>query len=675
LKKYTNYILMASILVFIISLVGFFSLGAVPPQIQQEKTLVSYSQNSQFSYDIYLTPSHLYGPVPQATMPDAQYPAAVTGMIDFTYQFSPAVKTSSTSASIEAVLENPALWQKVVSLVPQTHTQGDLSLSFSLNPDQIGTLFDQIEKETGIAGSPRSLTLKADLSVDGKKSSQVLAINLDKNIIHISSNLQQINEAGKGEFAYVVKRKIVPPPPAPEIPPVHYPVEIVKSLDFTFGFTSEKAVIGKAAVDAVIENPGLWQKSVPLAASVNYDGGLLSKFNLDIESLQTQFDDIEKETKINTPVRLITIKVSIVTDQVTVVQVLPITIERYVLSIPGELNLRGDIGTGVFKYIVNLKENRIYPDQTLLPPIPPAPATITGPSYETSSGSRPVPPIATPGILETGQTPFIKLLDSMNATFSYRFKSDPTVNDLNTDVEIIAILESPDSWTKQFPLVKTSKTGNFNLTFPVDIACYAELLETIRSETGVSADSYNIMIIANLHTVGQSPYGHIDERSSPTLKGVIKSGALRWDKETAFNKAGSIKTIVLLPNPARYLGMSPGNARTVAAVLMVVFLLSSGFWLFLYVRFRSANLKAPETEITRIKRKFSQRIIEVRDENSADPGNVIIMDSIKDLLKTSDELGKPVICLNNNGHSSFYVLDGINRYQYNPGGSDQRKLS
>jgi hypothetical protein len=198
----------------------------------------------------------------------------------------------------------------------------------------------------------------------------------------------------------------------------------------------------------------------------------------------------------------------------------------------------------------------------------------------------------------------------------------------------------------------------------VDIAGYADLLELIRNETGVSPESYNISLAANLHTTGQTAYGKINETFSPALKGTIKGNILTWDKEVTASQSGGIKTTALVDNPAGYLGMSRGAA----GVLLILFLLvTAGLAIFsglLVWRYHPVRTDPEEKLIRQIRKKYGQRIIETGGDGSPAVGNTIKIDNIDDLFKAADELGKPVLLANSNGHGVFSVLDGNARYQY-----------
>ncbi|GAI54318.1 unnamed protein product, partial [marine sediment metagenome] len=189
--------------------------------------------------------------------------------------------------------------------------------------------------------------------------------------------------------------------------------------------------------------------------------------------------------------------------------------------------------TGEFDYSVHLKENSLFDTETLKPPppvIPPPPPT-----------PPPPPPPKTVGAGEL--LLFSKLVDSMDATFNYKFKCDQPVTELTEEVTIIAILENPEVWSKTFVLVPhTKKSGGFSVSFPLDINHFTEMLEAIRSETGVPAESYNLTIKADVHTTAQTDFGPIDEVFSQTLSSALGKGTLEWNEELIQSKPVSITT-------------------------------------------------------------------------------------------------------------------------------------
>jgi len=644
----------------VLSVAALIGASATPGKAKQNAALVSYTQTGRFSYTMYLKPSYLYGPTPEPTLSNPQYPLAAVGNIDFTFAFSPASPGWSGSASVEALLENPGIWQKTIALVPQSAVAGDFSLQFTLNPDQMNAIFDEIEKETGISASPRSLTLNVAIDSDSGSSLASLPMKLDKDMIEISSDLAEKLPLGNGSFNYQVDRKTA------DLPDASYPIEIVSGLSFSFNFAPAAPAAVTGEIDEVLEDPGIWQKSVTLVPATASSGTVSLSSVLDLVAVQKQFDDIDAETKLTTSPRLVTLRAKVVSGNDTFVQDLPLTIDKEVLDVPGQLALTLPEGSGKFSYSVNLKPNDLYSSSTLQPQ--PAPTSTAGDAgYEINLKPLQAPATTEETSLPAGQPAFVKLLDRMDLAFSYDFKSDQPVTNESTDVQITADLEAPQSWSKQLSLLHTTKTGSFTLSVPIDISGYSDLLDSIQKETGVSPDSVDISIVANLHTTGQTLYGPIDQTFAPTLKGAIKDNVLEWDKDLTTTQPGAISGPVTATKAPTFLGMAAGTAKGVAAFFMVVFILGFGLLLVLYMRPLQAALSPVEHEVLQIKKKYGARVVEGTGGSSPWGNNVVAVASFEDLIKVADELAKPVVHqgpADRYSPHTYYIMDGNNRYQY-----------
>ena len=202
-----KYYLIAGLVLTLLAVASFLIAGSIPSTITSETDLVKYNQTGKFAYLINLKPSYLYGPTPQSPIPDPRYPLAAVGTIDFTYSFKPAVN-SPQSTYVEAVLENPGIWQKRVALLPETNSTGDFTRSFSVDPNRMNALFDGIEKETGIKATPRGMRIDVVTQSANGLIVQSLPLTLDANLIKISSNLNQTLPEGNGKFNYTLNRKI-----------------------------------------------------------------------------------------------------------------------------------------------------------------------------------------------------------------------------------------------------------------------------------------------------------------------------------------------------------------------------------------------------------------------------------------------------------------------------------
>lgn len=464
-----------------------------------------------------------------------------------------------------------------------------------------------------------------------------------------------------GRFDYLIHLKPsylfgpepVEPPPLPPNP--QYPTAIINSINMSFTYQPASELPQQVEVAAILENPDIWQKKITLVPAKTRTGGFTIDFPLDLEGINKLFDTIDDEIKISSFSRNVTIVATVDSGTEMFSQSLPIKLGKTIIEVDSNLTQAQGRSLGKFDYSINLKENSLYDSKTLKPP---AVTPFTPPSSSET--------------LKPGQVVFSNLVDKMDATFYYQFKTDKPVNNITSDVELTVILnatgsEDTEFWSKKLPLLNIKKSGDFNVSFPVDVVGYFELLDTIRKETGASAESNNITISVTVHTVAETPFGLIDESFTQALKGGIKGSVLEWDKELAKTQPSSIITSPMVPNPNKFLGLSVNVARNLSLALLFIFgffLLFSVVWYFM---FKPEGVSQIERETLQVKKKYRERMAEATNQTPALGEKTISLGSIEDLIKVADELGKPVIHqpprISEERHA-YYVFDGATRYQY-----------
>jgi hypothetical protein len=233
-------------------------------------------------------------------------------------------------------------------------------------------------------------------------------------------------------------------------------------LAFGYNFScsqSLSSVTNKVVVSAIAENPGMWQKEIPILEETHGGQEFKVDFPLDIESLESVVDDIEGEILVSTAQSQFVIRAAVHTTAVTTLgqiveddfsHEITLTVQRYTLKLEGDLE-RSDAGIedgisyredGRFDYEVYLKPNQLYETDVLRSEASPAAA----------------PPSLAP--LGPGLTYFPRIVDSIEASFSYQFLSDKPAANLVEEVEITAVLEHPGMWSKSFTLVpRTGYSG------------------------------------------------------------------------------------------------------------------------------------------------------------------------------------------------------------------------
>jgi hypothetical protein len=434
-------------------------------------------------------------------------------------------------------------------------------------------------------------------------------------------------------------------------------------LAFGYNFScsqSLSSVTNKIVVSAIAENPGMWQKEIPILEETHGGREFSVEFPLDIESLESVVADIAEETQVSAGQRQFVIRAAVhttaETDSGQIVEddfshEITLAIQRSTLKLEGSLE-RSDTGIedgtsysekGRFDYEVYLKPNSLYETDVLRSEAPTA-ATPSSP----------------PQTLGPGLVYFPRIVDSIEASFSYQFLSDKPVANLVEEVEITAVLEHPGMWSKSFTLVpKTSNRGPFAVDFPVDIEAFSTIASTLRSEIGLAVMSYGLTIEAAVHTTGDTESGHIDEVFTHSLKGELGTTTFTMTGNLNRQQPGALVENRMVPVPSTWVF----RILSVAGLVLVVFAL-----LFVLRNSREAQavaLSQMEEEALRAKRKHKGVIVDVGELPPAGAGEAVIpIGSVDELVSTADALLKPVLHHARADRHTYCVIDGGVRYLY-----------
>ena len=457
----------------------------------------------------------------------------------------------------------------------------------------------------------------------------------------------------RGEFdyrVYLYPSYLFGSLPQQDLPPNQmFPIAIVDSIDFTFHYSPVAEVPADMWIDAVLQNPGIWQKEIELVPPTSVTGDFTASFSINVDEINELFDVIRDELVMPPISRNVDISAFVGTAEEHSVYTLALKLSTSLIEVDNNLRIDQASGTGEFDYVVNLKPNSVYDTETLTPP------------------STPATPSVTVTVLEPGDIIFLNLVDRMDVTYDYTFESNKPVNSVTTTAEIIVVLEASDIWVKEFPLLQIEADGSFNAMFSLDIAYYLDLIYKIASETGVSSESQNLMVSAKVHTTVDTPFGKIDDTFSHLIIGTYEVGILRWEEELAKAETGAITIPQVVSNPEKILGLSVLGARVTFSILTALSLFLGVYSVIFYFRTRSWEPSQVEQEALRIKKKYGDRVIEATSQVSVIVERTISLDSIESLVNAADELGKLIVHkppVSPQEPHVYYVFDGITRYQY-----------
>ncbi len=474
----------------------------------------------------------------------------------------------------------------------------------------------------------------------------------------------RVSYAHNGEFDYQVYANsgiIYGLPVMEEEANLAYFRKIIDSIDvvFSYGFVPDGAVTGVTEIveiSALLENPGVWQKEVILVPETTKSGDFTVSFPLDLEALDELVDTIDEEIGIGTR----SIDVTIVANVHTVaqtgsgvveddfVQTTKVTVGTGSLGWEPGLS-QSQIGSsgglsyeqkGEFSYAIHLMENSLYGAITLTPP-----------------------PVLTKPIVALTTSPvyFTRLIDHVDGSFSYDFSCQP-LNQASATVKVTAILEHPGIWSREFDLVpETTEGGDFTVTFPIEFDQFLELANVIRDETGIGSASYDLTITADVHTVGETDYGTIDEVFSQSLTGTLGSTTLKWGNSLDQSQSGSITETVTVP-------VDTSRAVMWSRLALIFVVLFSFYVVLNYTKVKPVKptpASTAEAEARQARKKHKDIIIDVEKLPEAKAEEIVIsLNSLNDLVKAADALLKPVLYKSEPEKHTYCVIDGLIRYEY-----------
>jgi hypothetical protein len=454
--------------------------------------------------------------------------------------------------------------------------------------------------------------------------------------------------------------------PLPEV--MKYPIDIIDHINVTFNYSFApdepvSSISEEVEIRAVVRDPGVkGDEEIILVPKATKTGEFTVTFPLKFSDNVTD-NYINLSDNISGKEIIITAYVYAAIGGTEVgplfesfTQNLPIRAKGPIIEMEGELNhtSSGHLDNldyeqrGTFDYEVYIKPLSSSDSVFLKPP----------------SVSTPAPVALT--TLNSDNIIMSNLLDGMDVTFSYQINSSKAIKQLDETVVIDAILESPDKWAKTFELVPiTNNSGDYTVTFPLDLKEYITLFDTIQKETGSSASARNLTIKAIVHVMADTDYGPINTDFIQSITTDLTADTLAWSSNLTKFEPGSIKTTKAAPQIEKYLRLPVSQSRVlftvIAGIIFAVFIFS----LFWYLRPGQGKLTAIDKQALQAQKKYKKFIIEAKELPVVKPGEtVILLNSLDDLIKTAEGLLKPLLHKAEGQKHIYCVFDAETRYEY-----------
>ena len=286
--------------------------------------------------------------------------------------------------------------------------------------------------------------------------------------------------------------------------------------------------------------------------------------------------------------------------------------------------------TGTFNYVAYLKDNMVYSTNTLYP----------------GQGNI-----------------FKKITDHINASLSYRFSSSQ-VADIDGSYEITATIQT-DMWSKGYVVTpkttfsSNANTASFSTNFPIDYINFENIVSQINNETGVTAADTTLIMRCNIDITAKTNNGTVHDSFAPSLSIPLRTNIIEINGNLTQYESGVLeKTEEVTQQTSIEQSIYWGLASVVFSIILAAFIM--------FTKSDKTTISKTQKQVKKILKKYGEWIVETEKIPVMVGSKMIPTKSLDDLVKISEELGKPIIyaVTNSDEKHTFYVLDDQMYYQY-----------
>lgn len=433
------------------------------------------------------------------------------------------------------------------------------------------------------------------------------------------------------------------PGPVDEISRI--PLAFIDDFTLYYRVSSDEGIPLGVGVNAVIENPGYWRKTINLMPPRNVQNHEELAFSVNLTQYQEIGETLEQEIGSRSSAFRTTMEAVVYSGEgVLFTQAFPLTKDRYYLELDQELQKRSGGVTGQFSYRIRLGENSLF-DIT----------TVTSPQVGGTTET----------VLGPGGVIVSRFINSFNLDYSYQLSSDQPVDLLQCEVQVDAILENPGAWSKVINLVPvTARPGEFTIEIPMDLNSMKSVFSIIQQETGIPVSSHQLTIQTTVRMKAETPSGPIAEEFKQAIRTDLNKSILSWDGDLQKSATGNLSTTEPVSEANILWGQPVNRIRIFSSALAGIFLLALISAPIYYYSRRDTD-REYLAEAARIMKQHGEYIVEVKNEEARNPGEeIILVQSFNDLLKVSHSLLKPIHHVEDNNGHEYWINDGTKRYEF-----------
>ena len=257
---------------------------------------------------------------------------------------------------------------------------------------------------------------------------------------------------------------------------------------------------------------------------------------------------------------------------------------------------------------------------------------------------------------------FKKITAYINGSLNYRFYVMQNA-DIYGNYTLTAKIHT-DLWEKEYTLIpKTSFSSNnkqqagFDTIFPINFTRFESIVGQIDNETGITSLSPTLIMKFNIDINAGTDKGIISELFTPWLNVSLGDNVIDIEGNLSQYQTGYLSETVETTKSGVIEKQTNWSAYFV--ILLII--------LFLFVFFTTTEIPTKDVtnrQIRKIKKKYGEWIVETEELPTTKDAKTIPMKTLDDLVKISEELGKPIIYTTKNEKHTFSVLEEKIHYQY-----------
>ena len=261
------------------------------------------------------------------------------------------------------------------------------------------------------------------------------------------------------------------------------------------------------------------------------------------------------------------------------------------------------------------------------------------------------------------QTIFKKIIDTINASIDYSFNANQNA-EISGSYSLTGQVQT-SLWTKDFTIEPTktftssSNKASFEINFPLNLTVYEDYITKVNEETGATAAEPKLLLLTKIKINAKTGNKTVKEEYNPTLEIPLNKNIVEFIGNLTTSKSGQLSKTIEIDQPEVE---SQQTIYTSSSAIFAVILI-------LFVVLSKSEFNQEEktlVELKKIKKKYGEWIVETTDLPIISQRlEKITVNSFDDLVKISEEIGRPIIYFTDetNQHS-FYIIDNNLQYRY-----------